>query len=271
MRVVRIIWRLIALAIMTLALFCCWLAGLPFSAGSGPRRIRWRNRNFRAWARVALRILGVRRQVHGTRPSPPFLMACNHLGYIDIILLASVLDAVFIANSGVASWPVVGFLCRCMNTIFIDRDRKRDIPRVLEIMDRVQARGQGVIVFPEGTSSAGATVNRFHSSLLEAAARAGNPVWYASLGYATADGDLPAHLAVCWWGEISFPKHALTMLSLRRIEATVTFGAEPIRENERKRLGSRLRAAILDQFTPLVDLDQVAGTATEDPGGISPG
>ncbi len=108
------------------------------------------------------------------------------------------------------------------------------------LIDQALGEGQGVVLFAEGTSTRGDTVLPFKSSLLEQAARASFPVSYAALGYRTGEGEPPAHLSVCWWGEMTFMKHVIALLHLSQIQATVTFGAEPIQANDRKVLAERL-------------------------------
>lgn len=218
--------------------------------------IRWRDAIFRTWARTVLRVLGVEVVVRGTPPAPPFFLVSNHLSYLDIPVIASRLDAVFVAKSEIASWPFLGTLCRGMSTIFIDRESRRDLPRAMRLIDHHLGFGQGVVVFPEGTSTQGAGVQRFQPSLLEVAARNGRPVHHAALSYRSPERENPTHLAVCWWGGMGFTSHFLEMARLSRITASLTFGAEPIRERDRKRLADRLRGAVIRDFEPVVPAEE---------------
>ena len=211
---------------------------------------------FRNWARISLRTLGARVEVRGPVPTAPFFLVSNHLGYIDIMVLASVLDCVFVSRADVARWPVVGALVRMVGTVFIDRETKRDIPRVLARIEENLTHGRGIVVFPEGTSSGGATVLPFRPSLLEVAARARMAVSCASLTYRTDPGNPPAHLAVCWWGDVSFAAHFLALFRLSGFLGTVTFGENRIVESDRKELASRAREVVLSQFEPVSDPDR---------------
>ena len=196
--------------------------------------------------------MGARIERRGTPPEPPFFLVTNHLGYVDVLVLASQLDAVFIAKSEAAGWPIVGSLCRSVGTLFVDRRSKRDLPRVIAAIDRTLDAGQGVVLFPEGTSTRGEEVARFHPSLLEVAARAHYPVSFGSLGYATAEDSAPAHLAVCWWGNMELPGHFWQLLSLPGFRVTLAFGDERIQDNDRKRLAIRLWRKVDGLFTPVV-------------------
>ncbi len=256
MRALRTTVRLILLGLLTLSIFLLWVTVHPLVFRSPHTAERWRTFNFRTWSRGILRLVGARLRIRGAPPEPPFILVANHLSYIDIVVLASCLKTVFVAKTDIAGWPIIGFLCRCMQMIFIDRDSRRDIPRVLALIERALKRHQGIVLFPEGTSSEGATVGRFRPSLLETAARVCHPVSYASLSYDTPEGEEPAHLAICWWGGMTFLSHVLKLLAIPRFRATLVFGEERIQDSDRKRLAARLHDAVARQFIPVVDRER---------------
>lgn len=254
-------FRLLAFGALTLGFFGLWIAGLPLVLWHRRLALSWRYRIFGTWSRCMLRLLRVRVRVRGTPPAPPFLLVSNHLSYLDVPLLASRLDTIFVSKSEVADWPVLGFMVRCMGTLFIERERVRDIPRVVARLERAFADGQGVILFPEGTSSPGAAVGAFRPALLAAAARAGRPVWYASLRYDTPPDQPPAHLAVCWWGGMGFLGHLLGLVRLSSLDAELVFGEEPVADSDRKRLARRLQERVAGQFVPVVAEGEVEWAA----------
>lgn len=251
----RVLLRVSVLAMATGLSGLLLLVVVPLEWVWPTGRARWINLVFRAWSKLFLALLRVRVTRAGPPPTAPFFLVVNHLSYMDIPLLASCTDAAFIAKAEIAGWPIFGPICRLAGTVFIDRTLKRDIPRVLRKIDKRLSHGQGVVLFPEGTSSAGAEVRPFRPSLLEAAAQAGYPVSFASLAYRTPPGEKPAHLAVCWWGDMAFGKHFLELLAVPRFDAWLTFGAEPITDGDRKRLAQRLHGAVAGQFQPTVGRD----------------
>lgn len=214
---------------------------------------RWRMFVFRGWSRCMLLALGVRVESQGDPPEPPFLLVSNHLSYLDIPVIGRYAGAIFIAKSEISDWPLIGFLCHIVNTIFIDRSVRRDLPRVMTQIDSELAGGMGIVLFAEGTSSKGATVLPFRPSLLEVAARSEIPVSFAALSYRTEEDDPPAHLAVCWWGGEPFSPHALEFAALKRIHAKVVFGNERIHDANRKLLAQKLRTEVLEIFEPVID------------------
>ena len=210
---------------------------LPLAFAPRLRR-RFRERLFRGTSRALLRLLRAEVRVSGPLPAPPFLLAANHLSYVDVLVLASRMPVRFVAKAEVRRWPLLGPICCGFGTIFIDRSDRRDIPRVLAEIERSLACGEGIILFPEGTSSSGESVLPFRSPLLALPARRGLPVHAAALRY-----DPPC---VAWWGEVSLAPHLLGLFRLERIEAAVSFAPEPVADGDRKRLAERLRNTVRD-------------------------
>jgi 1-acyl-sn-glycerol-3-phosphate acyltransferase len=251
MRWIRAFIRLVLIILWTTLICVGWAIGTVLAIWSPRLRQGLRHLIFQSWSSVLLHIVGARVVVSGKPPKRPFFLVSNHLSYLDIPVLASRIPGVFVAKKEIRSWPVIGFLCYCMGTIFIDRSSRRDIPRVLARLDRVMRFGEGVMIFPEGTSSQGASVLPFRPPLLEAAAASDVPVSCAALRYATADGEAPAHLAVCWWGGMAFSSHLIELLKLPGFTAEISFGSTPVVENDRKRLADRLWSEVDGLFTPI--------------------
>lgn len=248
MQLFRTIFKACAFSLATIGFYLLWLLVAPFAYFFARRR--WRNFIFRNWAKTIVRVLGINIRTNAIVPATPFFLVSNHLSYLDIVVLASQMDCVFIAKREVARWPVFGLLSRSMDTIFIDRARIADIPRVNALIVETLRHGQNIVVFPEGTSTAGASILPFKASLLEPAARGNFPVAYACLSYRTPPGEVPAHLSVCWWGAMTLLPHLFGVFRLSSIEATLTFGSETLQGADRKELANRLHKAVTTIFTP---------------------
>jgi 1-acyl-sn-glycerol-3-phosphate acyltransferase len=192
--------------------------------------------------------LAVRVEVVGEPPPPGSMLVSNHLSYVDILVLGASVDAAFLSKAEVADWPLLGRLARDFDTLFLVRERRRDLPAMNQQIEATLARGIGVVLFPEGTSHRGDRVHEFRPSLLAPAAERGLRVWAACLSYRTRDGDPPASTHVCWWGDAPFGPHARLLLQLTGIEARVEFLAEPHVDGDRKVLAERLQGAIAARF-----------------------
>jgi 1-acyl-sn-glycerol-3-phosphate acyltransferase len=261
----RLARRLTTTVVATIGLYLLWLSGLPCVWVSKNLQYAWRNWIFRTWGKTMAWLAGMKIAVEGTPPRPPFFLVSNHLSYADIIAFASQLDCVFVSKSEVKDWFLIGFLCRSMDIIFIDRTRRHDIPRVIDLIEKAWQKRQGVIVFPEGTSSKGDAVLPFKASLLEPAVRAGLAVSYASITYQTPAAEPPAYLSVCWWGDMEFAPHVIDLFRLRSFDAKLVFGERTFLDEDRKRLTHHLREAIIEQFTPVVTTEETCKTASATP------
>lgn len=250
-RHLRAILRLIALWSVTVSIFLVGLGAKLVGFFSPSTSIWLQARGLRLWARTAVALLGVQLEVRGTPPTRPSLLVANHLSYVDIFLLATQTSALFVAKSEVATWPVIGLFCRSFHTVFIDRKRKRDLPRVIEEIATALRQGRTVVLFPEGTSTSGALVLPFKSSLFEAAARVGVSVSWASLTYRTFEERPPASHAVCWWEDMTFVPHLYALLQLPRFRATITFSDTPLATANRKTLAARAWVGVAGHFTPV--------------------
>jgi 1-acyl-sn-glycerol-3-phosphate acyltransferase len=240
--------KFILFVVATFGLYGIWFVSQVFI----PNKVYWRQLAFRYWTRSFVWISGMDIELIGEPPKPPFFLVTNHVGYVDIAALRSVVEGVFVAKAEVKDWFLAGRIVRDMGVIFIDRKNRRDIPRAgEEIIERL-TDGEGVIVFPEGTSTKGEDILPFNSSFLEFASRTDLPVSYASIGYRTPPGEPPASTMVCWWEDISFVAHLFRLFKLKRFTAILDFGEEPIINPDRKQLAAELRQRVKEKFIPVI-------------------
>lgn len=251
MGLLRGIARYPAIVLVSLAFFALWLVGCGLVLRRRRAMVRLRRWVMRSWGKCFLAVLGVRVEVRGEAPRPPFVLVANHTSYLDIPLLASAAGGVFVAKHEIAGWPLIGLVVRGMGTIFVNRGLRRDIPRVLGLIEEVLALGDGVVLFPEGTSTSGDEVAPFRPSLLEAPARGRLPVTCAALTYRTGAGEPPARTAVSWWGDMTLLDHVWRLTKLRRIEARLAFGERPASAADRKVLAADLHRQVDDLFAPV--------------------
>jgi 1-acyl-sn-glycerol-3-phosphate acyltransferase len=251
-RWLRIAYKLPAVVVTTL-LFALIAAAFRLAA---PRPGRATERMGAAcchlWSRSLCAILSIRRDVEGPVPRQgAFLVASNHLSYLDILVLGSLYPSAFLAKREIASWPIFGIVARGAGTLFVDREQARDVVRAgREIAERLRL-GLPVTIFPEGRSSAGTEILPFQPSLLEPAARAGVPCWAASITYETPGAaQAPVH-TVCWHDSESLLTHFPRLIGLRRVIARVRFAPMPVTSGDRKVLASTLWERANASFVPV--------------------
>ena len=248
-RTFRALYRLFYFLTVTLVLTMLWVIRIPFLRARS--RVHWRSTMVRLWARIILRAIGASIHVRGEPPHPPYLMVSNHLGYLDVIVYQSQLPCVFVAKSEVAYWPLLGWLARAIGTVFINRRRKKDVVRVNSEIDKALDRGEGVIIFPEGTSGNGEKVLPFKTAILGAVEETDIQVHYATISYRTPPGESPATEVLCWWGDMTFVDHFFNMLKLPSFEATVVFGEEAVEASNRKEMARLLNEKVSENFVPV--------------------
>ena len=98
----------------------------------------------------------------------PVLYVSNHISYLDVFVLGSMIEGSFVAKSEVSSWPVFGKLAKLQNTLFLERNARRAVDQIATLRNHLQQEGN-LIMFPEGTSTSGTYVAPFRSTLFAAA------------------------------------------------------------------------------------------------------
>jgi len=158
------------------------------------------------------------------------LVVSNHLSHLDILLYAAAMPCVFVSKSEVLKWPMFGILARCGGTIFVQRSRVHAVnDPAREIADALRL-GIPVILFAEGTSTDGSVVLPFLSAFFEPAITAHVAIRPAAIAYSVSDG---VETDLCYYGDVTFFPHLLTVLGKKRVRGTIVFGDE-IRANNRK-------------------------------------
>ena len=175
-----------------------------------------------------LRILRVVLDVNGHPPDSQardVVIVANHISWLDIFIINAVRPTRFVAKSEIRDWPFVGWLCDKTGTIFIKRAKRSDTHKINQVMHDVLAGGDCVGLFPEGTTSAGDRVRKFHSSLFEPAVASGASVTPVALEYRLDSG--ARSIAPAYIEDITFQQSIGAILACPKLIATVTF-ADPI-------------------------------------------
>lgn len=135
------------------------------------------------WAGRMIRGFGARLCVEGAEPVPGALLVANHVSWLDILAIASYSPAVFVAKSEVRSWPAIGWLAACAETVFLRRASGRSLLQVKNRVGALLLEGRNVALFAEGTTSSGPSVLPFRSGLMQAAVDSDRPVQSIAIAY----------------------------------------------------------------------------------------
>jgi len=150
---------------------------------------RGRDALVRFWSRILLVALGIRLHVHRDPAAKPIaatrgaLLLMNHISWVDVFVIAAVTPARFVAKAEVARWPLLGRFAASVGTVYVERGRRHAIAHVNHTVAQRLRLGQSIGIFPEGTTTDGSRLLRFHANLVQAALEAGAPVIPLGLQY----------------------------------------------------------------------------------------
>ncbi|WP_189398510.1 lysophospholipid acyltransferase family protein [Arenicella chitinivorans] len=174
------------------------------------------------------RILGIETVVSGELcAARPTLYVSNHSSYLDVFVLGF-LPAYFIAKSEVAGWPVLGRLAKLQHTLFVER-RAGKAKHQLHTMQAHLAEGNSLTLFAEGTSTDGAHVEPFKSSLF-AAANLGESerrvaIQPITVAYTHYNGERIVEQRVrdhyAWYARMPFAPHFMGLMPLKKVGAKI--------------------------------------------------
>jgi 1-acyl-sn-glycerol-3-phosphate acyltransferase len=178
----------------------------------------------------ALKGLGVKLTVAGEFPSRGAVIS-NHLSYVDIVVYAALHPCVFVSKAEIEAWPVVGWMTTMAGTVYVARGHGGSAIKAREGMHTAMTAGLPVVFFPEGTTSNGSGLLKFHSGLLAQAMESREAVTAAYLHYRLEEDngpDVSVADDVCYWGDRKMLPHVFKFLGLRGVHAEVRFAERPI-------------------------------------------
>lgn len=186
---------------------------------------------------------GIATATTGDRIPRNVFYAANHHSWVDIPVISGVTGCTFVANDGIESWPLIGWLCKINNTIFVSRENKLGVGGQIDELREAMTGDQPVTIFPEGTTHDGSGLLPFKPSLFAALVPPPpgmlvQPV-YLSYGRHTH--------RVAWIGEEKVTENFWRLLSyLKPITATMHFlePFDPALYPDRKAISAQVRARI---------------------------
>lgn len=197
------------------------------------------------WSKRLLSILSVSLRKDNVPSKLPdrCMLALNHISWVDIFIIDSIFPATFIAKSEIRRWPIVGWLCTLVGTLYIERGKRSAARHARQAISAELGRGTLIAVFPEGITTFGRSLERFHAALFQPAVDAAATVQPVALRYLDASG---RHTdAAGYVGETSLLESVWSIVSTRHIVAKLSFLAPiPVRGHTRRSLAEKAEAAI---------------------------
>ncbi len=175
------------------------------------------------------KIFGIKVKIFGKEKKKNVLFISNHISYLDIFVLGSSINAIFIAKSEIRNWPLINKLATIGRTIFVERTNKKTVKSQMKVIEQNMINGFNVILFPEGTSSDGSKVLDFKSSLFGIIDSESLDNFYIqpiSISYSKLDGlplDKIFRPFLAWFGGMDLISHAWKFLGLGLSEVNLHF------------------------------------------------
>ncbi|MEM7441949.1 MAG: lysophospholipid acyltransferase family protein [Pseudomonadota bacterium] len=162
----------------------------------------------------------------------PTLFVSNHVSYMDIPVLGSLIEGSFVAKTEVGTWPGFGTLARLQRTVFVNRGKRSSSAKQRDSMiDRLRD-GDNLILFPEGTSSDGNRTLPFKSALFAVASMEIDDkpltVQPITISCTHLDG-IPLgrwlRPIYAWYGDMELPSHLWELAGVGKLRVQVQFHA----------------------------------------------
>jgi len=199
----------------------------------------------RRWSQALLSILAV--SVRGrdlSRKLPErCMLVLNHISWLDIFVIDAKFPATFIAKSEIRKWPLIGWLCSLVGTLYIERGRRSAARHARQAVARELERGVLIAVFPEGITTYGRGLERFHAALFQPALDAAATLQPVALRYLDSRGQHTN--AAGYVGETSLLESVWSIVSTPRMVVELNL-LEPISASAqtRRSLADQAEAAI---------------------------
>jgi 1-acyl-sn-glycerol-3-phosphate acyltransferase len=195
------------------------------------------------WSRLLLATLGLRVQISGKLPTGQLLLVANHVSWLDIYLINSLCPVAFVSKADVQSWPLIGWLAKHNDTIFLQRGSRGHAHLINREIAHVISEGCPVTVFPEGTTTEGNQILHFHGALLQPALSVGARLVPLSVRYCESSSPSQPSKKAAYAGETSLGQSLWCIAGCKDLHAHLSV-LDPLMGSDRKILAAEARGAI---------------------------
>lgn len=199
------------------------------------------------WLHRSAEIIGIDIQTEGQLHKTPAFIVANHISWLDIIILSSILPVSFLSKAEIRHWPIIGTLAAKAGTLFIHRGRGSG--EAIDLMNVKLSAGHNVVSFPEAKTTDGSSVDIFHSRLFAAAVETRCVIQPLAIRYPDNHNyqtEYNVNTLIPYLDEANLVTHAFRIMCAKSTIAHVTF-CDPIEPNQkRKQLAQLAREAITE-------------------------
>ena len=240
-------------AVLLIAAYLVHSSAIRLFSRPGRKRLRLLTKNASHYSRRALRLLNIRVKTARQREQREHghdcrLVVANHVSWVDILVLSSLLPSVFVTSVELKRTFFLGMLARISGCLFVERRSPSGIRREIDSITGVLRDGIRIVLFPEGTTSNGEAVRSFKGSLFDTAIRARVNIRPVCLCYRRVDAepvDSRNRDRIYYYGGARFFQHLPRVLALRSVDVDVSIlrALQPPDYPSRKELASRSHGA----------------------------
>lgn len=185
-----------------------------------------REARVQVWAMQLLRLWDIDLEVRGKPVAAgPALLVCNHISWLDILVIHATRHCRFVSKSELREWPLLGTLATGAGTLYIERAQRKDAMRMVKDMAQSLRNGEVLAVFPEGTTGDGIGILPFHSNLIQSAIEGESPIQALALQFVDTHTQSISMVAR-YVGDDTLLASIWRTLNARGLKAVVNF-AEP--------------------------------------------
>ena len=246
-RSLKVIFKLIRLILLLIS----GLILAPFFLRNGIHDSTSASRIFIWWNGAICRIFKAQITTQGKMNSDATLFIMNHISWFDIPVLASQQPLHFLSKAEVKAWILIGWLSHKAGTLFIQRGGAGAAQKSREeIIHCLQNKGS-VVLFPEGTTTDGRHLKKFHARLFQAAIDAKVKIQPIALRYPYKDGINP-HVA--YINDMSFMDSLLGLTRSHPLKVELNFlpsidlHLKKTEDASRQQLAQQARQAIANEL-----------------------
>ena len=150
---------------------------------------RWAVQYMPVFMWFLVKLGGVKIVVHGKiSDARPLMVVSNHISVFEIATFPFAFRGSFIAKKEMENWPLVGWVAKKFGVIFVDRRPSHARDALAVVQKTVQTVKYPMILFPEGTTTNGAYVKPFKSTLFNFVENSNVTVQPMAMHYRYRDG-----------------------------------------------------------------------------------
>ncbi len=120
------------------------------------------------WLAGAAHIFGVKIKMFGTALPEKTLFISNHISWLDILILGSIVPIHFLSKHEVKTMPLFGWLATRAGTLYIKRGNKNSATDSSSEITAALKQQHNSLIFAEGTTTDG-HIRKFHSRMMQSA------------------------------------------------------------------------------------------------------